>query len=212
VVLLEVEVGKKAFGLAYKLGGPGLLFLGIIDSSAIPTFGGLDILLVVLCAAQPDWWWYYALFALAGSVVGAWLTYRLARKGGEAALEKRFPPDKIKKVFRAYDEYGFWAVFVPSILPPPFPTSPFLVAAGALKYSFRHYMVAVSTARILRYAAFAMIGAYFGRHVVGFVSAHRAVLIAIATALALVIGAAVGYFSWRWHEGRKGAGPERKAA
>jgi hypothetical protein len=63
--LLELEAGKKAWSLAAKFGGPGLIVLGILDSSAIPTFGGLDLLLVLLAAANPAWWWYYAAMALA---------------------------------------------------------------------------------------------------------------------------------------------------
>src|SRR5580704_15645623 len=71
------------------LGGPGLILLGLLDSSVIPVPGSMDAMTIVLSAHQRTWWPYYAVMATAGSVVGAYLTYRLARNRGEKALNDR---------------------------------------------------------------------------------------------------------------------------
>jgi hypothetical protein len=42
-----------------------------------------DVLTIVLSARNPQLWSYYALMATLGSVIGGFVTYRLARKGGE---------------------------------------------------------------------------------------------------------------------------------
>ena len=69
------------------LGAVGLFFLAILDSSPLPTFGGLDILTAILAASHRNPWYEYATTATAGSVVGAYLTFRLARKAGSAYLD-----------------------------------------------------------------------------------------------------------------------------
>ena len=64
------------------LGGPGLILLGLLDSSVIPIPGSMDAMTIVLAAHQKTWWMYYAVMATIGSVVGAYITYRIARKQG----------------------------------------------------------------------------------------------------------------------------------
>lgn len=215
VHLLESAVQKKTLGAAIKFGGPGLIALGILDSSAIPTFGGLDILLVILASSNPDWWWYYAGMALIGSMIGAWLTYRIARKGGKEALEKKLGKERMKKVYAAYEKHSFWAVFIPAILPPPFPTSPFLVSAGALKCPMRSFLLTLAAARTIRYALFAWIGAHYGRSILGYFREHKDALVILATVMAIGGGAAIGYFMWRSHKNRKrgaSSAPAKEAA
>jgi len=213
--LVAEGVKNKASHWLISLGGPGLVVVGIIDSSAIPTFGSLDAFIIFLAAAHKAWWWYYALMAATGSIIGAYVTYKIARKGGKEALEKKFGADRLKKVYDYYERRGFWAVFVPSILPPPFPTSPFLLSAGALDYPLRSYMIAVSIARTIRYAALAIIGALYGSRLVGFFQKHHTALFITMTVLAIGGGFAIGWYMWRQHQKRKtgrGGQPQPKAA
>src|SRR5271155_6254049 len=79
------------------LGGPGLILLGLIDSSVIPVPGSRDAMTIVLSAHQRTWWPYYAVMATVGSVLGAYLTYRLARNRGEKALHDRLSKRNAKK-------------------------------------------------------------------------------------------------------------------
>jgi membrane protein YqaA with SNARE-associated domain len=206
---------SKATHLVFSLGGPGLVLVGIIDSSAIPTFGSLDALTIIFAAAHRDWWWYYGLMAAVGSVAGAYLSYVLGRKAGKEGLEKKFDKKTLEKVYDYYGRGGFWAVFVPSILPPPFPTSPFLVSAGALNYSLRNFMIAVSSARVLRYIAVAGVGALYGRAVLHFAKSHHEALFIVATVLGISGGVAIGFYMWKQHQKRKTTGkrvPQPKAA
>src|ERR1035438_4510987 len=62
----------------------GLFSLAIVDSSPLPIFGGPDILTAILAASHRNPWYQYAAVATAGSVIGAYLTFRLARKAGSA--------------------------------------------------------------------------------------------------------------------------------
>src|ERR1051326_6142500 len=67
-----------------RWGGPGLFIIGIIDSSFVPTLGSLDVFNALLAARHKDLWWYYALMSTAGSVAGAYLTYRIAGRAGQS--------------------------------------------------------------------------------------------------------------------------------
>ena len=62
------------------LGALGAVSLAVLDSSPIPTFGGPDILIAILVATRPNPWYEYAAVAAIGSTIGAFLTFRLARK------------------------------------------------------------------------------------------------------------------------------------
>src|SRR5215475_7395895 len=72
------------------LGAAGLFFLAVLDSSPIPTFSGPDILTAILAASHRPLWYEFAATATAGSVLGAYLTFRIARTAGSAYLDKKF--------------------------------------------------------------------------------------------------------------------------
>ncbi len=44
------------------------------------------------------------------------------------------------KVYKAFERWGFSAVAIPALLPPPFPFVPFLLAAGAMQYSRQKFL------------------------------------------------------------------------
>ncbi|MGB9433736.1 MAG: hypothetical protein WBQ89_15950, partial [Candidatus Acidiferrum sp.] len=73
----------------FHLGGVGLIPLGLLDNSPIPLPGIMDVATIVLSARQQQLWLYYALMATAGSIIGGFVSYRLARKGWKEALERR---------------------------------------------------------------------------------------------------------------------------
>jgi membrane protein YqaA with SNARE-associated domain len=171
------------------LGGPGLILLGLIDSSVIPVPGSMDAMTIVLSAHQRTWWPYYAMMATVGSVVGAYLTYRLARNRGEKALNDRLSKRNAKKVVRTFERWGFGAIALPALLPPPMPMVPFVIAAGALQYSPRKFLVAISLGRLARYCILAYLGAVYGRKIFAVVLAHGevALLVTIGVCVAAAI-------------------------
>ena len=145
----------------HRLGGPGLILLGIADNtpfvSAPP--GSVDIFVILLSAHQPQWWAYYAVMATVGEVLGGYLTYRLAEKGGEQTLEKKLGKVRAEKLYKTFDKRGGLTIFFGAILPPPFPFTPVLMAAGVMQYPRRRLLSALTAGRALRF----LIGAYFGR-------------------------------------------------
>src|SRR5450432_1775808 len=97
----------------YHLGGLGFIPLGLLDSSVIPLPGSMDLLTIFLSARHKDLWFYYAVMATVGSVIGGYVTYRLARKGGKEMLARRFSPQRLEKVYRTFERWGLGAIAVP---------------------------------------------------------------------------------------------------
>src|SRR5438105_14667109 len=147
--VILVASRKSALRWLIGLGGPGLILLGIADNSLVPLPGSTDVATIFLAAHQRTVWIYYALMATAGSILGGYLTYRMARRGGKTTLEKRFSQEKIEKVYAAFERWGFASVAIPAILPPPFPIVPMLLAAGALQYPTRKFLAALAVGRSL---------------------------------------------------------------
>jgi membrane protein YqaA with SNARE-associated domain len=170
------------------LGGIGLILLGLADSSVVPLPGSMDVLTIFLAARHHDLWWYYALMATIGSVIGGYITYSLARKGGKEAFERKLSSKKAAKVFERFERWGFGAVAVPALLPPPFPLVPFLLAAGAMQYSRKKFVAALALGRALRFTIVAGLGAMYGRHIVRFFSQYYKPALFTLIALAVVGG------------------------
>jgi membrane protein YqaA with SNARE-associated domain len=171
-----------------RMGGPGLVLLGIADNSVIPLTGSMDVLTIWLAARHHEPWPYYALMATVGAVIGGYITYALARKGGKEAMERKLSKRRAKKVSKAFERWGFAAVAVPALLPPPFPFVPFLIAAGAMQYSPKKFLGALTLGRGIRYTIAAGLGFHYGRHILRFFSQYYKPAMAVLIGLA-VIGA-----------------------
>src|SRR5580658_11159852 len=168
-----------------RLGGPGLVLLGIADNSVIPLTGSMDVLTIWLAARHHEPWPYYALMATIGAVVGGYITYALARKGGKETMERKLTQKRTQQVIRAFERWGFAAVAIPALLPPPFPFLPFLLAAGAMQYSKKKFVAALTLGRGIRYSIVAALGFRYGNHILRFFSRYYKPAVAILIALAV---------------------------
>ena len=146
------------------LGALGLFFLAILDSSPIPTFGGPDILTAILSASHRNPWYEYAATATAGSVIGAYITFRLARHAGSAYLDKKFKKGKMSKFMKLFRKWGTGSLAASAAIPIPTPTSMFFAAAGAFDYPLGKFLVVVTISRAVRYSAIALVADLYGRH------------------------------------------------
>jgi membrane protein YqaA with SNARE-associated domain len=171
-----------------RMGGPGLVLLGIADNSVIPLTGSMDVLTIWLAARHREPWPYYAFMATFGAVIGGYLTYAIARKGGRKTMERKLSKKRARQVSRAFERWGFFAVAIPALMPPPFPFFPFLVAAGAGQYSPKKFLGALILGRGVRYTIGAGLGYFYGRHVLRFFNHYYKPAMAILIGLA-VLGA-----------------------
>jgi membrane protein YqaA with SNARE-associated domain len=193
----------------FHLGGVGLIPLALLDNSPIPTPGAMDIAVILLSARQPTLWLYYAAMATAGSVLGGFLTYRIARKAGKVGLEHKFSRKKVDQVCAIFERWGFASIVFPAIAPPPFPFVLFVLAAGAMQYPAKKFLAALALGRAARYAILAYLGERYGRHIISLIRrefGHPVIMAIIITSLVAI--AAAYYFllgrkskKWTWKFG-----------
>lgn len=193
LVLFKTSAAMRWLG---HLGGPGLVLIGLADNSVVPMPGSMDVLTIWLAARHHQPWPYYALMATVGSIIGGYITYHMARKGGKEALEKKLPKKKVDKAYKKFEEWGFWAVVIPALLPPPFPIVAALLVAGAMQYSRRKFVGALALGRGIRYSIVAYMGSHYGSAVLRFFS--RYYLPAVITLVSMsVIAGVYGFYQYR---------------
>lgn len=179
---LEVNV----IGLPLYLAAPAMVIIGALDSSLLSLPEINDYLVVGRCYKDPTAAYYFPLFAAAGSVLGCNLLYTIVRRGGQAVLRKRFKLSQIKKVERAYERFGFLAIGIPAILPPPLPFKIFVATAGALEYPRWKFLLTVMIARSFRYYVEGILAVFYGKRVLLFLKDNGLVIVSIVGSLVLI--------------------------
>jgi len=161
------------------------------------------VLTIVLAARDAKLWPYYAGMATVGSVLGGFVTYRLARKGGRESLARKVSAKTLKRVYGIFERWGFAAIAIPALLPPPMPLVPFLLAAGAMQYSVKKFLLAMTLGRIVRYMILGYLAARYGRKMLPFLLQHGHPV--LAAVVGLVVTVALGYFVFRGIKSQKRA-------
>jgi len=182
---------------AVALGGPGLFTVAFLDSSFISLPQINDILVVLMVTAHKSWMVYYALMATAGSIVGCYVIYYLADRGGAAFVRKRLKPGHIERTLALYQRHGLLALMVPALLPPPAPFKLFVIAAGLANVRPLQFVLAIAVARGLRYLALGILAIYYGDAALDLMRTHGR-----AVALGLVGLIMAGVAIW-WLRSRK---------
>ena len=179
------------------LGPIGLLLLGIADSGPFVDAppGSVDTFLILLCAGSRELWALYALMATMGEVIGGYVTYRIAQKGGQETLEKKVGKARAEKVYKNFEKHGLIMVFGGAVAPPPFPFTPIPMAAGIMQYPPKKFFLALAAGRSVRFFTEALLGRTYGRQMLAFFSTHyrAATYTLIALAVAAGIGALIYY-------------------
>ncbi len=175
----------------HHLGAFGLFCLAILDSSPIPTFGGTDVLTIILVAAGRGPWYEFAAIATTGSVIGAYITFKLARRAREAYVDEK--QRKRPRLLKIFEKWGIGALAASAAVPFPFPTSVFFAAAGASRnYRTPRYLAIVTASRAVRYSAVAFIAHLYGRRIIRLFrhpTQHLGFLLVLALIFLAVIGA-----------------------
>jgi membrane protein YqaA with SNARE-associated domain len=124
----------------------------------------------------------YPLLAAAGSAAGCILLYWIGYRGGEVLLLKRMPRAKFERIRATFDRHEFWALVVPSMMPPPFPFKVFALAASVFEMNFWHFLLAIFVGRLIRFLILGLLELF---------AQHWVVLI-----LAFTGATALGVYGW----------------
>jgi membrane protein DedA with SNARE-associated domain len=125
------------------------------------------------------------------------------RRGGQAVMRRRFSPESIARVERAYARFGFLALAIPALLPPPMPFKIFVATAGALEYPRWRFVLTIMLARSVRYYVEGTLAVFYGEQVVDFLRHNGMVILSVAAALVLL--GLVFYLCWTRLKARRAA-------
>ena len=177
---------ENVIAMPLYIAAPAMIIIGALDSSLLSLPEINDYLVVGRCYKYPTAAFYFPLFAAAGSVIGCNLLYTIVRRGGQAVLRRRFKLSSIKRVERAYERFGFLAIGIPAILPPPLPFKIFVATAGALEYPRWKFLLTVMIARSFRYYVEGILAVFYGKRVLLFLKDNGLVILSVVGSLALV--------------------------
>ena len=184
---------------ASELGGLGLFIIALLDSSFLSFPQVNDLLIIVLSTKYPERMPYYAGLTTIGSVIGCFLLYGVARRGGEVFLRKRLKGRYVDRAMTLYQRHGLLAVVVPALLPPPVPFKVFVLLAGAAAVSPIRFGIAVEIGRGIRYFGQGYLAVLYGEQAAEFMRAHGTEIGIGLAVTALAIGAAVFFLRRRRH-------------
>ena len=192
------SITRLLFRFFWHLGGPGLLILGVFDSSFLFAPLGNDLLVVAMTAHYHSVgrMLYYAGMSTAGSVLGCLLVDIILRRAGEHGLAKHLPASRIRYIKGKVEHNAAWALVVASIAPPPFPFTPFIMAAAALQYPRKKLLAITGAARMVRFTALGVLALIFGRGILKWAQSEPVQIALIGLIVLCAAGSIVSVVSW----------------
>lgn len=206
----------SAFAALRRLGFVGVFLMGIADSSFLFIPLGNDLLLISLVAQHREGlaWVGYVLAAAAGSVVGVAIVDAIMRKVGEEGIENFVGERTLDKIRRRLENRAWVAVFVGTLLPPPFPFTALIMTASALQTPRAKLFAAVFVGRLVRFTIWALLARRFGTQIVGWLESDVVEYAMWGLMVLVVVGTAFTVHKWlrgrrTWSKGRT---PEQSVA
>jgi membrane protein YqaA with SNARE-associated domain len=186
------------FALLWKFGGVGLLALGILDSSFLFAPLGNDLLVIALSARYHSVarMLYYAGMSTIGSVLGVLLVDLVLRTPGERGLERHLSRRRIEAFKKKVTKNAAWALVVASIAPPPFPFTPFIMAAAALQYPRKRLLAVTGAARMVRFTGLGVLALLFGDRIIAWAENGVVQACIVGLLVLCVVGSAISVVGW----------------
>ena len=152
---------------------------------------GVDAAVVILVTRSRDLFWLYPILASVGSLIGAAITYYVGRRLGEAGIERFVPKRKFDRFRKRIEEKGAVALAVLDLLPPPFPFTACVLAAGAFEVDRALFFVTLGLTRLLRFGVEAILAYFYGRHIVNWLKSPILEYIGIGFVVLAVVGSII---------------------
>lgn len=186
----------QLFFFFLHLGGPGLLALGLLDSSFLFMPLGNDLLVIAMTSKKHMLMPYYAVMAAAGSVLGCLALDLISRKGGEKSIEKLLPPRRLQYVKKRVKKNAGWALAFASLMPPPFPFTPFVIASAALQYPRKRLLAVIAASRLVRFSIEGVLAIVIGQKIIAFGKSPVVVWGVLVLVVLSVAGSAISVYEW----------------
>src|SRR5207237_176665 len=166
----------------------GIVVLAALDSTLFFSLPfGIDAAVVILAARLRTLAWIVPVLATAGSLVGAALTFWMGVKVGEKGLDRYVAAKRLKTIRKKIRTSGALALAALDLIPPPFPFTPFVLAAGALEVNATTFFVTLIACRSLRFGLEAALAVVYGPHILSWLESDLFHDIVIGSFLVAVV-------------------------
>jgi membrane protein YqaA with SNARE-associated domain len=170
----------------------GLGLIAALDSTIIVVIPfAVDIAVIVLASRSRELFWVYPIIGTVGSIVGATLTFYIGRRLGDAGLEHFVPKGKLDRIRKRIEEKGAFALAVTDLIPPPFPFTACILAAGALEVSTTVFFVTLAATRLVRFGVEAVLAHFYGRQIIGWLESPIVEYIGIGFIIFVVLASVI---------------------
>ena len=185
--------------LLAPLGAWGVMGFAAVDAALLGM--PLDAIVAGYAWHSPHKFLLYALMAATGSALGSIVIYLIGYKGGEVFLVNRIGRARFDRIRASFERHEFWAIMLPSMLPPPTPFKLFVLSAGVAEMSFSRFLSAIFFGRFIRFALESLIVIRYGPEIWGFIGSvfHHHLRYTIA---ALAAGVLIGWWIARLQKRR----------
>lgn len=190
---------RHLLGLLLSFGAPGLIILGILDSSFLFLPFGNDLLLVILVARDPSRAPLYAAAASAGSATGVFLLDMVTRKGGEKGLERLVSRKRFEYLKDRMRRRAGPMLLIAGLAPPPFPFTAVIAAASAFQYPRKRFLAVVAVSRFIRFVILSVAAIALGRRVLQLIHSTAFVWFMEGFTLIYAVGSIVSVVRWIRH-------------
>ena len=148
---------------------------------------GVDALVVLISVWNPTQGYIAALTGTAGSLIGNLILFFIARKGGEAYLNKYTAEGRGARLRAWFARYGLLTIFVPAFVVVPLPMKIFVLSAGAMGVDPLRFTTVLFVARLPRYIFLAWLGTRLGKNTIPYLQHHAWEFLLFAVALFAVL-------------------------
>jgi membrane protein YqaA with SNARE-associated domain len=190
----------------------GLWLIAALDSTMVFFLPlAVDIAVIVLSSRGHDVFWVYPIIAATGSLCGAAVTYYIGHRIGDAGLERFVSAGRLERVRKKIRSKGAIAIAILDLVPPPFPFTAFILAAGALEVSASRFFFWLFVTRLMRFSAEGVLAFFYGRQIINWFNTPTFEYIAICLFIVAVLGTALATIQVI-RSTRGGRGPARRRA
>lgn len=170
--------------------------MGVMDSSFLFLPFGNDLLVVGMVASNHHGWPFYVIAAACGSTLGVFFLDLLARKGGEAGVQKVAGKKQFEKLKRKIGEKGGRAIVVGCLAPPPFPFTMVIAVNSALGYPRWRLLWTVAASRAARFTILALLAVKFGRTILDIAKSQAFTWTMVGFSLICIVGSVFSIVKW----------------
>lgn len=170
----------------------GLWLIAALDSTMVFFLPlAVDIAVIILASRSHALFWFYPILASLGSLCGTAVTYYIGRRLGEAGLEHFVSKGRLHSVRRRIEDKGAIALAVLDLIPPPFPFTACILAAGALKVSTPLFFITLGLTRLLRFGLEAVLAYFYGPQIIAWLQSDTFEYIGVFLFAVAVLGTTI---------------------